>query len=269
MAEYLGELGRLVRLRCASTERAGRAARYRERTTVEGLRRVQVIPAQARTWDVDWALADQSEVAALSQFVTGAWGSGPWHWVSVEASRWNLLTPDEADLVSHSVSGVTDVGPMLDVDGVWRARSVGTTLTSGYAIVVAGIPVLPGVKVTWSADVVGSVAVAPQIAMSFLDASGQVVSGGYKSGLAMAGVQRVSQTLTPPAGAVSVAVGIAPSVLKMTRPQVSWTDGPVPFSVGHGCRAAVIEWAGSDLVAAWDRKSGALSSTGFTVLEVM
>src|SRR5699024_1022324 len=83
MAEYLGQLGQLVELGCASTERVQSGPRYFPQVTVEGRRSVQLLPAPPRAWAVNWRAARREEVAALADFVTGGWGPGPWHWVSL------------------------------------------------------------------------------------------------------------------------------------------------------------------------------------------
>src|SRR5690606_35066872 len=132
--EYLGSLGRLVALSCPSEERVQPAPRYREEFTVEGRRRVQVRPASPRVWDLSVGVATPAELAALSGFVTGAWGPGPWHWVPVLAQSGNLLTPGEASLMeraSVSAQSIQDAGPVRASDGAWASRSVTVTISSG------------------------------------------------------------------------------------------------------------------------------------------
>lgn len=80
------------------------------------------------------------------------------------------------------------------------------------------------------------------------------------------GLQRVSQIRVPPAGVASIRVGIFHTAKRVTRPQVTWTDGPVPYSPGQGCRAAVIDGWSEDLLVA--NRYGTYSNAGFTVMEV-
>src|SRR5690606_27852527 len=129
--EYLGSLGRLIPLSCASTERVSRGQGYAESFTVEGARRVQAIPSRPRVWDVSWGARGDDELAKLEAFALGAWGHGPWHWVSVAAQTGNLLTPREALLLDRagvSSASVQDAGPVRDSDGGWSPRSVSVTL---------------------------------------------------------------------------------------------------------------------------------------------
>ena len=263
--EYFGELGRLVPLRCASTERVQAAARYVPSVTVEGRRREQVVPASPRAWDVSWGLARPGEAAALAAFANGAWGSGPWHWVSVQAHRGNLLTPAEADLVEWTARAALSAGgPVRDADGEWAARSLLHSASSGWTSIFTGLPVMPGVPVTWACDVTGT---APQITMTFHDSAGAVLAEVSGTG-AGSGMQRVSATGTPPASAVSARVGVRAGVSRLTRPQVSWTPHPVPWSRGHGCRAAVVDGFTDDLMLMADARVGAYTAHSFSIMEV-
>lgn len=263
--EYLGSLGRLVPLRCASTERVGAESRYSARTTVEGRRRVQVVPASPRTWDVSWGAGTNPDIAALSAFTSGAWGPGPWHWVPIQAHRGNLLTPREAALVDVVPASFWALsGPVVGADGVLQARSLSVSLASGWAAPWRDIPVLPGRGVTWAADVAG--VDGPALALAFFDVDGVQVGGFYGTARAAAGMSRVSMYAVAPEGAATVRVGVQPSVLSLTRPQVTWTDTPVPYSAGHGCRSAVIDGFSEDLLVA--NSSGTYSNIGFTVMEV-
>lgn len=265
MAEYLGSLGRLIGFRCASDERLSSGDRYRESFTVEGARRVQAVPARPRAWDVSWGARDGGELAKLESFVSGAWGNGPWHWVSVAAQVGNVLTPREAQLLdraSVSASSVQDAGPVRDASGAWSPRSVTVTLTSGWVALARGVPVIPGQPFTWSCDVEGT---GPQLHVRFLDAAGGTVLD-HVSPAGGAGVVRLSTTATVPVGAVEAQVGVRSTVTRATRPQATWTAGPVPFSAGHGCRSAVVDGVSSDLLVVNSR--GPVSGVGFTVLEV-
>lgn len=263
---YLGSLGRLVEIPFTTSESVAAQERYVGKTTVEGRRRVQARPASPRSWDVSMPLARGVEASALAAFVSGAWGAGPWHWVSVQAQRGNLLTPREALLLDRAaVAGVADGGPMLGSDGQWSPRSLNIALPGTAATFVRNIPVLPGSPVTFSADVERRTG-APGLSLGFYDADGAAAGVLLEYGEARAGVQRVSVSGTVPEGAASIAVGVHTNTARLTRPQVTWTDGPVPYSAGHGCRAAIVDGMSEGLVVA--NRFGTYSSVGFTVMEV-
>lgn len=262
--EYLGSLGRLIPLRCASQERSQASSRYRESFTVEGRRRVQIVPDAPRTWDVSWDLAYPRELAALSGFTSGAWGNGPWHWVPVLAQVGNALTPREAELLDFTQRAeFTAGGPVRGADGTWAARSIRHDFpVAGWRSAYSGVPVMPGKPVTWAVDVEGD---SPGITMQFQDVARQSLGQHVGAGSG-AGMQRVSVSAVAPPGAASVVVGVRNTTTRFTRPQVTWTAGPVPFSAGHGCRAAVVDGFSEDLIVA--NSFGTYSQVGFTVMEV-
>lgn len=263
--EYLGSLGRLVGFRCASTERVSAEPRYSVETTVEGRRFAQATPTAARVWDLSWGARRNPELAKLSAFTTGAWGPGPWHWVPIQAQSGNLLTPREAGLLDYeALQWWSPGGPVRDADGAWSARSISSSLTGPYGQLFNGIPVLAGGSVTWAADVQGGGESA--LGLGFRDASGGLLAGFYSDAVAPGGMTRVSMSVTVPEAAASMHVGVRGGVTRVARPQVTWTDGPVPYSAGHGCRAAVVDGFSEDLLVA--NSFGTYSDASFTVMEV-
>ena len=265
--EFLGSLGRLIPFRCASTESVDAGARYVESTTIEGVRRVQVVPSRPRSWDVSWGARDGGELAKLEAFVSGAWGNGPWHWVSVAAQTGNLLTPRESMLLDRagiSTASIQDAGPVRDSSGGWSPRSVTVSIPSGWGALARDVPVHPDRPFTFSCDVQGN-ALPAGVHVQFLDGAGGVILNrtAYAPN---AGMHRVSWSGPVPAGTVSADVGVRAETYVATRPQVTWTDKPVPWSVGHGCKSAVVDGVSSDLLVV--NGSGPVSGVGFTVLEV-
>lgn len=264
--EYLGDLGRLVPLRCASTESIGSEPRYVVRSTVEGARRAQIVPGMPRTWSVDWDLAHPGEGAALQGFTAGAWGPGPWHWVSVQAQHENLLTPREAMLLDYETSGYLALGGSVHVHGIRSPLSLLHNRASYFTPVFRNIPVLPGRALTWAAEINSSGGVAPRLYLRLLDANGATISNHYGTGAVSSAVQRVSVTVTPPSNAVSIIAGLDYTTTRMIRPQVTWTDGPVEYGPGHGCRSAIIDAPSSSVLLSTRELS--YSNHGFTVMEV-
>lgn len=264
--EYFGDLGRLIPLRCASSESVDGEPRYVSRLAIDGSRRVQIVPGAPRTWSVDWAVTEPGEAAALQGFTSGAWGSGPWHWVSVLAQHENMLTPREAMLLDYYPTGFLSTGGSIIVNGVRSPLSILHNRSSSWTPVFRNIPVLPGRAVTWSAEINSAGGVAPRLVIQLVDAAGVTVSNTYGIGAVSAAVQRVSATVTPPVNAVAMHACLDYTATRMIRPQVTWTDGPVAYGPGHGCRSAVVDAASSQaLISTRDRS---YSSHGFTVLEV-
>src|SRR5699024_3320702 len=156
-----------------------------------------------------------------------------------------------------SFSYVTDGGPVRDATGAWSPRSVIVGEAGGWPALFQDLPVVPGMPFTWSMDVAGLV---PRVTVDFLDAAGGRVLTESASGSG-ASVQRVSLSTIVPAGAASVNVGVSGSVDRATRPQATWTPGPVAYSAGHGCRAAVVDGWSEDLLVA--NSFGNYSNAGF------
>ncbi|HCS2945706.1 TPA: hypothetical protein OQU49_004305 [Shigella flexneri] len=226
------------------------------------------MPSRPRTWDVSWGARDGGELAKLEAFASGAWGYGPWHWVSVAAQLGNVLTPRESVFLDRAGSSYfADAGPVRDSSGEWSPRSVGVALDAGWASLFRDVPVVAGKWFTWSADVSASTTAAPQLQVAFYDGAGSAIAGagGTSAGVGV-GMQRVSGSWLVPVGAVEARVGVRSTVGVVARPQVTWTDKPVPFSAGHGCRSAVVDGVSSDLLVV--NSGGPVSSVGFTVLEV-
>lgn len=264
--EYLGSLGRLVGLRCASTESSGATDRYVTQTAIDGQRRAQIVPGAPRTWSADWDLAYPGEGAALQGFTSGAWGPGPWHWVPVQAQHENLLTPREAMLLDFYPTGTLSVGGPLHVNGVRAPRSLLHSRASGWSPVFRYVPVVPGRAVTWTAEINGPGGVAPRLVIQMVDAAGGTISNTYGTGAVTSAVQRVSVTVTPPSNAVAFHACLDYTATRLIRPQVTWTTGPVDYGPGHGCRSAIIDAASTSVLLSTRDRS--FSSVGFTVMEV-
>ena len=260
---FIGSLGRLVEVPFTASESVSRANRYSERFTVEGRRRVQASPSAPRSWSVDVSGASASELSGLYDFASGAWGNGPFLWVSVDAQVGNVLTPRQSIFADReSSSNFVSGGPVLDSDGVWAPVSLVCSVASGWVPVWRSIPVIPGRAVTFSADVSGD---DPRLVVSARESSGGQLSSASAEGSGGA-MQRVSVTIVPPEGAVSVWAGVHSSVTRLVRPQVTWTEGAVPYASGRGCVAAVVDGLSEDLLVVTRR--GPISSVSFTVLEV-
>lgn len=267
---YIGSLGRLVEVPFTASEDVSLADRYVVATTVEGARRVQARPASPRSWSVDVRGATPNEVSGIASLANGAWGAGPFHWVSIQARQENLLTPGEADLTGVEYNDRWSLGgPMLRSSGDWSAQSLVVSVPSGSHVMVRDIPVLPGRAVTYAADVqASSASVAPRLQVQWADVAGGFISQQYREGQVTGGVQRAVATFTPPAGAASVRLLLDGTVARYAAPQVTWTAHEVPYSAGHGCRAAVVDGMSTSLLYVAGPLRGSYSNAGFTVMEV-
>ena len=266
---YLGTLDRMIGLDCPAEQAVSHAGRVSTVSTVEGRVKAMVVPESGRSWSL--AVSDaarQSESATLQEFVTGAWGAGPFIFVPVDAPLTNLLSPREASALEP---GISTVGGPVDLgEEGWAASSliVGDPETSPevYANVV-DVPVLPGRAVTGSAWLRPGFASSSLLRLYWRGRDGATVGASSTAAIpAGSGLQRVTITAMPPAGAVGVRL-VAYKVELLTRPQITWTDGPVPWAAGEGCPAAVVHDLSRSQTTAWP--GTVLSAVQYQVTEVM
>lgn len=266
MSSFFGSLGRLVELKCPSSQGVSSDEKVSFSTTVEGRRKGQMLRVGRRTWSLRTSDATTPlQVSAIMQFSLGAWGKGPFVFVSDDAPFTNLLSPDAASCGPEAgwrVSNSAD-GPMLTSDG-WAARSIKNDLLS--EVLWFGeefTPVLPGRRVTASAYLLGAGAA---VRLYWYDVIGNQLSFATSAVKATAStVVRSHLSAMPPAGAVSCRVRAVDAV-QGAWPAVTWTDTLQPFSDGQGCPKAVLHGASRELTLTGVGRN--YSNLSFTVTEV-
>lgn len=266
MTVYLGTLGRMVELWSTPSAQVQAEDRYSFTTTLEGSRKAQVRRNGRRTWSLNAQFADPRESAALQQFADGAWGPGPFVFVSADAPATNLLTPAAASCdpaLIESTAFISNGGPAEIEPGVWVGRSYLNTSATLNTTFPAVVPVLQGVPVTGSAYVRGA---GMQVYVSFRDAAGAFIQSysSSESGSASSW-SRLSVTRTPPANAVSASV-YTRGAGRSAAPAVTWTDSVQVWSDGQGCEKAVVSSSSRDLAVTG--MNGTYSNLSFTVSEV-
>lgn len=268
---YIGSLGRMIGLRCASSLRIEHGDRYTLSRTVEGGVRAQVRPVAPRQWSVGWGdLSTPADLAVLQDFANGAWGSGPWWFLSDEAVNTNILTPRQALLLEREHrDDLINGGPVSVSDGSIAPTSIILGQSNTQSIpVFRRLPAIPGQSMTWTADVEGDGMVAPQIWMTFYNVNGVGIRGHYGTGEVRGGVQRVSVSSVAPEGTHRVDVGVRLNTTRFTRPQLTWTETAPPlFSEGRGCASAVVHQVRQGVVLTWPEKT--LLNADFVVSEVI
>lgn len=264
---YLGSLGRMIGIKCPASQNVQAEDRHSFSTTLEGRRKAQVRQAGRRTWSLQTSDATTpAEHSLLSQFASGAWGNGPFAFVSADAPHTNLLTPGAAScdlsLIS-STAFISNGGPAEVEPGLWVARSYLNTSSSINMAFPARTPVIPGRPVTGSAFVRGA---GMKLNISFWDAADQFISSYASSGSGSASAwSRLSATRTPPANAVRVAV-YATGAGRAAAPAVTWSESVLPWSDGQGCEKAVVSSMSREQVLA--APGNTYSNVSFTVMEV-
>lgn len=270
MPVYLGSLGRLVKLPYVGSQQVQSEERYNFSSTLEGKRKAQVKPNGPRTWALSADHFRPNEHSLLSQFADGAWGPGPFQFIPADAPHTNLMTPDGSLTIDSQPSAhVIRGGPVdLGADG-WASSS----LLSDDPLVnfemfgsMVYTPVIQGKPVTvsaWISAVPGSTA---RVRLYWYNSSAQLLGGVLSREVQPSeGMARVSATGSPPAGAVSCRV-VTLRAASLVRPAITWTDQMMPWSVGSGCRQAVVSGSSRDLVLAVPGHT--YSNLSFTVTEV-
>lgn len=270
MSVYLGSLGRLVELRCPSSQAVGVDDGTTFEMTLEGVVQAQVRPVRVRrSWGLGVGAGTPADIANILAFSAGEFGNGPFVWVSADAPVTNLLTPDVSVCGESAVVGATVAqgGPLNLPGGGVAGRSLLNSNTAqnmyfGSAIV----PVIPGQPVTGSAYVVGA---GSKVGLNFHDAAGAYITNALSTGTGTAGATtRLSVTATAPANAASC-VPFGQSTTQGARPAVTWTTQVFDWQPGEGCTKAILSGLSRDLVLALrDPSSGRYSNLSCTITEL-
>ena len=276
---YLGTLGRMVPVGCVADQRVVSADRYAFQTTLEGRVKAQARPVGRRVWDLRLPqTSTPTDLAQVEAFAHGGWGPGPFRFVPTEAPITNLLPPDVAACKSHENPSVVimDGGPMVQPDGSWSPSSYmnpNPSLTMFFGVADGpgfgpghAIPVLPGGVVTAAVTLLGE---AANVTLRFYDAADVNISTFESPVQATAGTPvRSFVTGQVPSRAVACRI-TARNTVQGSMPQVTWTNGPVDWSGGRGCKAAVVLGGSRDLVMSGHRGSDrTYEGLDFSVQEV-
>lgn len=261
---YLGTPGRMIGIKCPASQQVQAAERHGFVTTMEGRVKSMIRPLGRRVWNLSTSDATTpAEASALHQFASGAWGAGPFIFVSADAPNTNLLSPDAANSMVKATSGVSSGGPVQAADGTWSAQSLLANGAGTMYFDSIRYPVSPDKKISFSADVVGAGA---KVLVVFYDAAGGFLSSATSSSAGASGVMsRLTITATPPVGAATVQVGMTSGV-QATRPTLTWLGGASEWAAGEGCPKAVVHGMSRDLKMAVPGST--YSSISFTVTEV-
>lgn len=263
MSTFLGPVGSIIPVKCASslTSTGGRDVSF---TRTLGKRKAFLGRVRAREWQVDIGLAKPSELSGLRWLAENV--NAPMVWYSPDAVVGNILSPDQADLVPESHTGLE--GPLVETEpGVWvkSAMNSGNYLYLNY---VGGsldpVPVVPGVPVTVSAFLRGGTISSQRIRMAWRDIAGNVLERVDADFEVTASWARRSAVFTPPLGACLLSLEVAAA--QVAGPAVSLTEQLMPYSSGRGAYKVVAHGLSDAVIRATEDQQ--LQSLSFTVSEV-
>lgn len=235
MTGYLGTTARMVPVAPTEAQSEARPERFviqqaaSRRWAFDTARRGGV---QGREWAVELGLLDAAEMSAVDEFVQGAWGRGPFRWVSCAAHDSNVLTPGQSLLAQ------LDAGSGMDTAAGYAPRSV---VGPGAVVLAERVPVIPGQAATVSVDVSG----AATLTVVLRNAAGAVVSTLTATATGTL-AQRLSLSI-PSVVATARTVDVQVSGhTRAARPQVSWTADVRPWVPGRGADSVVIQQGSID-----------------------
>lgn len=182
---------------------------------------------QGREWGMELALLDADEMSVVDEFVQGAWGPGPFRWVSCAAHDTNVLTPGQSILAN------LDAGSGMDTVDGYSPRSV---LGPGAVVLAERVPVIPGKPVTVAVDVSG----AATLTVVLRNGAGGVVSTQTRTAVGTLAQRIIYTAASVPVTVRSVDVEVSGHV-RAARPQVSWTRETRPWVPGRGAETVVIQ----------------------------
>ncbi|WP_270409477.1 hypothetical protein [Brachybacterium paraconglomeratum] len=201
---------------------------------------------------MDLGLLDAAEMSVVDEFVQGAWGAGPFRWVSCAAHDSNALTPGQSILAS------LDAGTGMDMASGWSPRSV---LGPSPVKLAERVPVIPGKPVTVAVETTG----AATLTVTFRSAAGGVVAMPSRAASGTLAQQLVysAPSVAPEARTVDVEVS---GHVRAARPQVSWTREARPWVPGRGAEQVVIQSGVADPVVI--NPAGGYWSGSLSLIEV-
>ena len=266
---YLGSFGRMIGIKCPSSQSVQTADRHTFDQTLEGRVKAQARPRGRRTWSLQTSEATTPEQhTALSAFAEGYWGNGPFWFFSADAVVTNMLPPDNsrcAVLPSHASPSISIAGPVQLPGGAWAPKSFRSINPAAnmWHSEIQGLPVTPGQTVTVSAYAQGE---GCRVYAFFTDATGAEVSRTPSPSVGVPSeLRRLSATAVVPAGAVAVGL-YSIGTTRGAAPAVTLTDTVQPWSDGQGCSKAVVSSFSRDQTLAVVGRT--YSNVSFTVTEV-
>ncbi|WP_068325039.1 hypothetical protein [Janibacter terrae] len=240
--------------------------------TLSGRVLAQLSPRRTapRSWSIGGPDELVKDVAALGEVLAGL--RPPYVWVEPWAQVTNLLTPRSSlwqDTVAAQFS--VSMAGRYPLDGGGYAAATVVQSNVAQSMISGAAPVVQGLPVTVAAWVAGTSA---RVNGQFLDSNRVAISqfaGNTVTGVDV--LRRSHKTFTPaevPSNAVAVRL-FTTNASVAARAQVTWTSGPVDWSIGGGASTVVVTdesldttWAVPDPGFAHGRRA----SVAFTVTEI-
>ena len=262
---WLGNLGRMVPVYSTPGMSISKELPRTYGTTLGGRRFVRSAPKGHREWPLSAEGGFANELAAVQMFADGAWGDGPFWWLSPWAVGVNILTPGGSVLKYADRSAATVGGPVQAADGLWFPGSVvsGAGGVNGVARGHARNYVAVPRGVTYTASLY--VSAGQQVRVYEYDSSlGTSLATRLSPAATGAGLSRVSVTAVATASTDALRLDVL-GAGTCAGAAISLTRHLAPWGVGDGCAEAVVDTVSLD-VSVVNRRGWAGQS--FTIREV-
>lgn len=262
---WIGELGRLQPVWSTPSMSITPTVERTYTDTLGGRRFVRQAPRGHREWAMAGDHGFGDELAPVSMFASGAWGVGPWWWLSPWAVGANMLPPEGSLLeYAHMQPGGSVSGPVQADDGQWFPTSavvsgastigVARTETAMQVPCPAGVPVTAGIFAS----------PGQQVRLMFSNIDYVSVGSALSPSVTGTGMRRVTASRVAPAGTASVRVDVV-GAGRLAGASLTMTPAPAPWALGDGCERAVVDAESRDVAVIAARPT---SSQKFTIREV-
>lgn len=263
MSSFLGPLGSLIPMKCAS-RLAVSGGRDVTLARTLGSQKAFLGQVRARQWDVVIGLAKPAELSGLSWLAE--YSDEPLVWYSPDATVGNILSPDLSGLYGPVHDGME--GPLIEVEPGVFVKSALPEVDVGYfampRISPVGsipVPVPAGATVTASMWVRGPDA---RVSITWWDALKNSVGFAGSDYLNLPEFERISVTAVAPPGATGLTMSLRGT--QVAGPAVTLTDELMPYSPGQGAFRTVVHGLDKEVLRATTVQQ--LSALSFVISEV-
>lgn len=282
----LGDLGGLEQVMFTSKEAVAFGSRTVKRRAGSGRMHVDVRPRAERVWSCSIDVDAPQEGYILDELQERQWRTGgTLIWYPADSQGTNMLTPEASQMDTAVWTDLTESGPRAIKPAYAGDRPVqhppwappaeprfllsGSTDVGGAWAHLSMIPVPHQRTVTASVLITRTPGETGYFYVDELAADGTTleVHEAYTNAL---GPTRLAHTFTTRFETVALTFGVSRAV-RVAHPALTLTDHVMPWGIGRGCTAALLEitsrdplWTGRDqpIYAAADK-------TEFTITEIL
>lgn len=263
---WMGSLGRLQPVWSTPSMSITPTLEKTYTTTLGGRQYVRQGPRGHREWALSGYGGTGEDLAPVVLMASGAWGVGPWWWLSPWAVGANALTPDGSRLAWADLAGATVAGPVQVEGGLWLPQSaiasgastnaIARSETAGYLPVPAGTP--------YTGSLFVSAAQSVRVSEFGADLGVTVRAVTSAPAPAGAGLRRVTVSSVASASTAALRLDVL-GAGQVAGAALTLTSTVAPWALGDGCEQAVVDSESRDVEV---MSRDPWSNQSFTIKEV-